>query len=264
MTDWIQVVVLAIIQGLTEFLPISSSAHLILVPQLTGWADQGLSFDVSVHFGTLLAVVLYFKDELKLMIQDSIKTLKGQGFTVHSHLSLQIVLATIPVCVVGFLFHDLIAQFARNPFVIATTTIIFGIMLWASEKFSKQEATTVTYKQAIIVGLGQVLALIPGTSRSGITLTTALSLGLNRQTAARFAFLLAIPVILAAMSYETLKLASSGIDTPWSSLLLGIVLSFGFAYGCIHFFLKLFEKMGLLPFVLYRLALGVFLLFFFS
>ncbi len=259
MSDWFQLATLAMIQGLTEFLPVSSSAHLILIPLLTGWEDQGLSMDISVHFGTLIAVMLYFRQDLKHMIIDSCLALKGQKLTPYTHLAIQLVLATIPVCIAGLLLHDLIALHARSMTVIGTTTILFGLLLWASIKHANPDRKVVNYKQAMWMGFAQVLALIPGTSRSGITLTAALFLGLSKQTAARFAFLMAIPVIISATGYESIKLMSQPMKQSWLHLGFSAAVSALFALLCIHYFLKLIDKIGLLPFVIYRLCLGTFL-----
>lgn len=260
MSDWFQVAALAILQGLTEFLPVSSSAHLILLPIFTGWQDQGILMDVSVHFGTLIAVVLYFRHDLKLITIAFIDFLRGKGLTPYGHMGLQLILATIPVCIAGVFLHDFVATHGRSMLLIAATTLIFGGLLWLSAGYSKASQHQVTYKHAIWMGLAQTLALIPGTSRSGVTLTTALFLGLSKQTAARFAFMMAIPVISAAMTFETVKLIKEPMTQPWSHLILGIGFSALFAWGCIHYFLKLIDKIGLLPFVIYRLGLGCLLL----
>lgn len=264
MTDWLQIFVLAIIQGLTEFLPISSSAHLILLPTLTGWTDQGISFDIAVHFGTLIAVVIYFQHDLKTMMCDTLLTLKGHKPTLASRQALWLMLATIPVCVFGYLFHDFIAESLRSPTVIAWSTILFGLLLFASDQFAKtQTLNEVGFRKALFIGFAQALALIPGTSRSGITITAGLTLGLSRQAAARFSFLLAMPVIFIAMSYEMLKLIKAGNPVHWSGLATSTVLSCLFALICIHFFLKLIDRLGMTPFVIYRLLLGCLLLYVF-
>jgi undecaprenyl-diphosphatase len=260
----IEIIVLAIVQGLTEFLPISSSAHLILPSQLLGWNDQGLAFDVAVHAGSLLAVVLYFREEVGRMAVSWFGSLKGKH-DQESKLAWLIVLGTIPAGLIGFVLNDFIEQNLRSAAVIAATTILFGLLLWWADKTAKQELGEyqVSIKKVLIIGFAQVLALIPGTSRSGITITAGLMVGLTRKAAARFSFLLSIPLITAAGGYQTLKLVQSPAMVDWNAIGLGTLLSFVSAYACIHFFLILVEKVGMLPFVIYRLALGAILIAFF-
>ncbi|RUO62907.1 Undecaprenyl-diphosphatase [Pseudidiomarina planktonica] len=259
----LETALLAIIQGLTEFLPISSSAHLILPSQLLGWQDQGLAFDVVVHLGTLLAVVTYFRAQVADLLVGWLGSFRGQH-NEHSRLAWLIIWATIPAALFGLLAASSIEQYGRSALVIAVTTILFGLLLWWADcrASERQNMSQLTLKQAIIVGLAQALALIPGTSRSGITMTAGLFLGLKRTDAARFSFLLSIPVILMAGGYQTLKLVQSPVAVDWLALGTGLVLAFVSAYLCIHFFLKIIERMGMLPFVIYRLLLGTVLLLF--
>lgn len=264
--DTVQLIVLAIVQGLTEFLPISSSAHLILVPKMADWPDQGLAFDVAVHLGSLVAVVGYFRSEVRQLGAGWWQSLTRRQHSAQSRLAWGIIVATIPVSVVGLLFIDVIANHLRNPLVIAATTIGFGLLLWYGDKAGSHQRseTAITWRDIIIIGMAQALALIPGTSRSGITLTAGLLLGLKREAAARFAFLLSIPTIVAAGSLETLKLVSDdSVTLNWGEMLAGTVLSAIAAYLCIHYFLKLINRIGLMPFVIYRLVLGVVLLILF-
>ena len=263
--DIIQIITLALIQGLTEFLPISSSAHLILVPVLTGWEDQGLAFDVAVHMGTLAAVVLYFRQEIAAMAVAWAGSLQGQGLTADARLAWAVLFGTLPAGLAGLLFAGFIEAQLRSPLVIATTTIGFGLLLWwadASDRRQRNEHT-ITWKDVLIIGVAQALSLIPGTSRSGITMTAGLAVGLTRKAAARYSFLLSIPVITLAGGLETLKLIRLPGGTDWNALFLGTVISALSAYLCIHFFLKLLERIGMLPFVVYRLILGIGLLFLF-
>ncbi len=264
--DFIQLFVLSIIQGLTEFLPISSSAHLILVPLLTGWQDQGLAFDVAVHVGTLSAVVFYFRHELTLMAKDWFKSLTTFKQTPNSLLAWGVIIGTIPVGITGLLFKEVIETSLRSPIVIATTTIIFGLTLWWADVYGKRQRDehTLTLKDILIIGCAQALALIPGTSRSGITMTAALLIGLSRAAAARFSFLLSIPAILLPGLLKTLDLANTSYNNvEWNTLFLGALISGCTAFVVIHFFLKLLEKTGMLPYVIYRLLLGSFLFFMF-
>jgi len=257
------IIVLAVIQGLTEFLPISSSAHLILPSQVLGWPDQGLAFDVAVHVGTLTAVMWYFRAEVYRLsaawIGDTLKGRIGQD----SGLAWAVIAGTVPAGLAGLLLNDFIATELRSGLVIAASTIGFGLVLWWSDAVGRQtrDLPALTMKDAVIVGLAQALALIPGTSRSGITMTAALFLGLKREAAARFSFLLSIPLILAAGLLKTLELSGQGEATDWSAMVLGAAVSFISAVVCIHLFLKFLERLGMMPFVIYRLLLGLLLLF---
>ena len=259
--DILQAVILALVQGLTEFLPISSSAHLILVPRLLGWEDQGLAFDVAVHVGTLVAVVTYFRHEVGRMFVAWLQSIGGRGMNTDARLAWYVLLGTVPAVVAGLLLHDVIESALRSPLVIAFTTIFFGLVLWWADRRGSQrrDEQALGVADVLLIGCAQALALIPGTSRSGITMTAALALGLTRTAAARFSFLLSIPVILMAGAYETLKLVEHSGPVAWDVLSVGTVVAAVSAWLCIHFFLKLVERTGMLPFVIYRLALGVFL-----
>ena len=264
--DLLQIVVLALVQGLTEFLPISSSAHLILVPLLTEWEDQGLAFDVAVHVGTLTAVVVYFRHQLADMAVDwfgSLPVISKQGQqTENSRLAWAVLFGTIPVGLAGLLFKDFIAESLRGALVIAATQFIFAALLWWADAKCKHERNeySIKWKDVLIIGVAQAIALIPGISRSGITITAALMIGLTRQAAARFSFLLSIPVIVLAGGLETLHYLSVAKGSDFSSLIIGALISGVSAFICIHYFLKLLDKIGMMPFVVYRVLLGVMLL----
>ncbi|MCU7960183.1 MAG: undecaprenyl-diphosphate phosphatase [gamma proteobacterium symbiont of Bathyaustriella thionipta] len=257
--DFLQILILALVQGLTEFLPISSSAHLILVPQVLGYADQGLVFDIAIHIGSLLAVILYFRKELAIMLTQYLHAVQS-GNWQHPEVKLAnlIILSTLPIVVGGALFKVLAATDLRSALVIAITTIGFGLLLgWADSKGKRQiNEHQIGIRHAWLIGLAQVLAIIPGTSRSGITMTAGLMLGMTRKAAARYSFLLAIPTILMSGGLVALDLVKQAQSPQWSTLALGISLSFFAALACIHFFLKIIERMGMWPFVLYRLILG--------
>lgn len=259
--DVIQVIILALVQGLTEFLPISSSAHLILVPILSDWDDQGIAFDVAVHAGTLIAVVTYFRKEISKMIVEWFGSLRGRH-TEDSKLAWAVLIATIPVGLVGLVFIDFIGEHLRSPLVIACTTIVFGLFLWLADRKGSmsRDEHQMGWKDVLLIGLAQAVALIPGTSRSGITITAALLLGLNRQAAARFSFLLSIPVILLAGGIETMEYLKVASVNDTQDLIMGALVSAISAYACIHYFLKLLERIGMMPFVIYRLVLGAVLL----
>jgi len=258
--DLVHIIVLAVVQGLTEFLPISSSAHLVLTPRVLGFPDQGLAFDVAVHMGSLLAVMGYFRADIGLMVRDFFRSLSGaREATQNSRLAWGILLATVPVAVFGLLFKDLVATDLRSPQVIAASTIGFGLLLWVFDVKGRRnrDEHSLTWKHALVIGLFQALALIPGTSRSGITITAGLMLGLTRKAASRFSFLLAIPTILMAGGMATLELFQTSAPVDWPAMILGVVLSFVTAYLCIHYFLSFIERISMLPFVLYRLLLGI-------
>lgn len=259
--DLFQVIVLALIQGLTEFLPISSSAHLILPSRILGWPDQGLAFDVAVHVGTLTAVVIYFRKDLGNLISAWFGQFGPQGQTQDSRLAWYIVLATIPVCVVGLLFNSYIETYLRSIWAIAVASIIFGFALWWSDVRGKQTLTlqNITLSAALLIGIAQAVALIPGTSRSGITMTMALFLGFARTDAARFSFLLSIPVIIISGLYEGIGLLGA-VDVDWLAIFVGMLVSMVSAYLCIHYFLEFISKISMLPFVVYRVILGFVLL----
>ena len=253
----LQIIILALVQGLTEFLPISSSAHLILVPVLTNWPDQGLAFDVAVHAGTLTAVVLYFRKELARMLVEWFSSFKGR-LTPDARLAWAVLLGTIPVGLAGLVFKGVIETELRSPMVIAMATILFGLLLWYADRTGKRSKDEygLSLCDVLVIGLAQALALIPGTSRSGITITAALMLGLNRKAAARFSFLLSIPVIFLAGMLETMDYLSAASIEDAQPLLIGALISAVSAYTCIHYFLKLLDRIGMMPFVAYRLVLG--------
>jgi undecaprenyl-diphosphatase len=263
--EWLQLLVLALIQGLTEFLPVSSSAHLILPAQLLGWDDQGLAFDVAVHVGTLLAVLWYYRHYLFRMTQGAWQGLQTRQLNEDLRLGLLLAWATLPAVLCGFLFKDLIADQTRSVAVIASTTLLFGGLLWVADVRGSHRLPlmAVGFGIATVIGLAQALALIPGTSRSGITITAALLLGLRRDDAANFSFLLSIPVILGAVVLMLPDVADEEQIYSLFQLLLACAVSGIVAYLTIAFFVRLVTRVGMLPFVLYRLALGTLLVLFF-
>lgn len=260
-----QTVVLALLQGITEFLPISSSAHLILPSQMFGWPDQGLAFDVAVHLGSLIAVVTYFRKDLMNMITGWLTT----GFTrtpnADARLSWMVAVATVPAVVFGLLGENFIEENLRSTAVIAITTIVFGLLLGVSDRAKTRfgDLASMTLGLALIIGFAQAVALIPGTSRSGITMTAALLLGFNRVDSARFSFLLSVPLILAASGLKVLELFQDLAAVDWSALFLGMAVSGISAWLVISFFLEFISRIGMMPFVIYRLFLGGVLLLFF-
>lgn len=258
--DLFQIIILALIQGLTEFLPISSSAHLILPSHLLGWEDQGLAFDVAVHVGTLVAVVAYFRKDVQALTVGWFTQFGPAGQTQDSRLAWFIILATIPAGLAGLAFGDLIENHLRASEVIATTSIVFGLLLWWADAkgTTNKELQELTVKLVLLIGIAQAFALIPGTSRSGITITMALFLGFTRTDAARFSFLISIPIIFLSGAHQGVGLiGAEAVD--WVAVTLGAVVSCVSAYVCIHFFLSFISKLSMLPFVIYRILLGLFL-----
>ena len=263
--DLLQIIVLALVQGLTEFLPVSSSAHLILPSQIFGWPDQGLAFDVATHIGTLGAVMIYFRKDILNVADGWFRTGFSSGMNDNARLGWAIIVATIPAGLAGVVFGDAIEAHLRSSLVIAMTTIGFGLLLLVADRIAKETASVadITLKVALIIGLFQALALIPGTSRSGITITAALLLGFSKDASARFSFLISIPLILAAGLLKGIELLSLESAVDWFSIGLAAALSMISAYLCIYFFLALINRIGMLPFVVYRLLLGGILLIWF-
>lgn len=258
MIDWYQAILLAILQGLTEFLPISSSAHLVIPSMVLGWPDQGLAFDVAVHVGTLMAVLFYYRADLARMAASWFGSLAGAPANEDSRLVWYLALATLPAIVVGFAAGDYIESDLRSLPVIATTTLLFGLLLGVADRRATAAGTgkPLTLAMAVLVGLAQGIAPVPGVSRSGITITAALLLGMDRQAAARFSFLLSIPVIAGAGTLKVWQLLSAGVDVDWLVLAVGALVSGIMAYLCIALFLRLLDRLGLMPFVYYRVLLA--------
>lgn len=260
---WLQVIVLAIVQGLTEFLPISSSGHLVLVPSAAGWSDQGLAFDVAVHFGSLIAVCLFFRDDIFALLRGSGQILKFDLQTPESRLALAIGIGTIPAAVAGLLFAGWIEANLRSPTVIVGTLSGYAVVMLLADRFGSREKNIVDVelKHAIVIGCAQALALVPGTSRSGITISAGRMLGFDRLDAARFSFLLSVPVILLASVYELGSLLLSDEVVAWGRLAVAVVVSAVVAYISIDFFMRFVSRIGLLPFAVYRLILAAVILY---
>lgn len=250
--DSTQAVILALLQGVVEFFPISSSGHLILVPAFLGWQDQGLAFDIAVHLGTLAAVVTYFRNDLGRM---AVAVVTSDG--PDARLAWSLVVASVPLALAGFLVADHV-QNLRSAAVIASTTGGFGVLLWLADRHKRQPLTEreLTWPQIFVIGLSQALALIPGTSRSGITMTAGLALGLGRAAAARFSFLLAVPALGMATAWQLLQFSTSTAPVPWGVLGLGTVVSAVTAFAAIAVFLRVIERIGLWVFALYRVLLA--------
>ena len=258
--SFFQATFLGVIQGITEFLPISSSAHLQLPRLLLNWEDQGLTFDVSLHLGSLLAVVTYLKDDIVNLIKASFSRIINKKNSIDADLAFLLVIASVPAAAIGFLLNNSIDLYARSIEILALFTFIFALILFYADKKGCRERSLkqLTWIDASYIGLAQVMALIPGTSRSGVTMSAALLLGYNRKSAAKFSFLLSIPIILGSSmlrSYDLFSLPSTSLDFP--ILLYGMIVSGLVAYLCIHYFFTLVERFGFLPFVLYRIVLSI-------
>ncbi|WP_298913038.1 undecaprenyl-diphosphate phosphatase [uncultured Algimonas sp.] len=258
---WWQALLLALIQGLTEFLPVSSSAHLILPQAVFGWTEQGVLIDVMAHFGTLFSVLLYFRRDVAEMLA-GLGDLLARRLTRGAVLALNLIVATPPALLIGVLLASGGWDEAlRSPWIIAVATILFGVVLWLSDVMARQDRDmdTLSWRGAFIMGAAQVLAFIPGTSRSGITMTAGRAIGLSRDAAARFSMLMSLPVIGAGGAYALVKLAT-GEETGGATLgqgLLVAALSFIVAYAAIALFLRFVTRIGFLPFMIYRVLLGV-------
>jgi len=259
----IQVIVLAVVQGLTEFLPISSSGHLVLVPSAFGWADQGMAFDVAMHLGSLVAVLIYFRGDIASLLKGTTQVLGGKVATFESRLALAIGLGTIPAAIGGLLLADLISANLRSPSVIVVTLSGYAVLMLLADRLGRRDRilTSIGIKDVVLIGLAQALSLVPGTSRSGVTITAAMALGFERTEAARFSFLLAVPVILLASGYELTVLLRADASVAWGQLGFGALIAAIVAYLSIEFFMRFVNRVGLLPFAIYRLALAAVVLY---
>jgi len=255
---------LALVQGLTEFLPISSSAHLVLLPVVMEWQDQGLVMDIAAHLGSLCAVLFYFRHDLNKLINGWLQSFGANNSSNEdARLAWLLLWATLPIFIAALLVQAYLIPHMRNAVVIGVASIVFGLLLWHADKNGKQmrHNNDLTMRDALMVGIAQTFALIPGASRSGVTMTAGMWLGLTRVEAARFSFLLAIPTILAASLYGGYRSLQYDVVINWELTLGVAVCSAIVAFLCIHWFIKFISKIGMLPFVIYRILLGVFLLF---
>ena len=262
--DIIQAITLGVVQGLTEFLPISSTAHLALVPWFFGWKDPGLTFDVALHVGTFLAVAIYFRQDLIQMFFSWIKSFRGlDPSDPYQKLSWLVILGCIPAVIAGLLLDDLIAGVFRSPYVIAASLIGVGLLIAYAERFTTHPRTwkDMKLKDALLIGLAQACALIPGTSRSGATITMGLFLGLERADAARFSFLLGFPVIFGSAVFKLKDVAHDpALAAQLPMIGVGVVASAISGYLCIRFLMKFLATNTMMVFVVYRIALGLVIL----
>jgi len=258
MSAVLQAFILGVVQGLTEFLPVSSSAHLILVPHFLGWPDPGLAFDVALHLGTLAGVVLFYWKDL-LNLASSLFLIKDPEKAKERRLVGYIALATIPAATAGFLLEDYIEGAFRNPQLIACTLMLMGLLLWVADRYfsGHRNVWNTDARSALAIGLAQSLALVPGVSRSGITMTAALALGFSRTEAARFSFLLSIPVIAGAGILKSKEIFNSPNPVAvWAGFLGAAVAGLLAIWGLLH----IVQRYRYTPFVVYRVVLGIVIL----
>ena len=260
--DLLQAIVLGIVQGLTEFLPISSSGHLRIVPAIVGWDDPGAAFSAVIQLGTMAAVVLYFRSDLWRIATAWLASLRDRSrrSELDARMGWYLIWGTVPIVVFGFTFSHQIENGARSLYLIGTTLILLGLLLLVAEKVSRRErdVTSVTKKDAIIIGFAQALALIPGVSRSGATITAGLFLGLDRVAAARFSFLLSIPAVVLSGLYELRDVVSGSAEggVGIAPTAVATVLAFISGYISIAFLLRFLTTHTTAVFVAYRVGLG--------
>ena len=261
MTDYFLSFLLGLIQGLTEFLPISSSAHLLFPTLIFGTNDLGLSFDIAVHAGTLIAVIFFFRNEIKCMLKSI--TTSDTSLSDYRKLTYMLIIATIPIVLAGFGFSDFIEDRIFNVSSIAIANLIFAIILLVVFLNRKENLSIfeITFKAALLIGFFQCFALIPGASRSGMAITGALLIGLNLKDASKFTFLLSIPTIAGALIF--LLVDFNQINFDYLNMLIGFVVSTIVAFFTIKYFLAFVERIGMVPFVIYRVILGLMLLIIF-
>ncbi len=264
------ILLLALVQALTEFLPVSSSGHLVLASQLFGWDYQGLAFDLALHFGTLLAILVYFRQDVWELIVETLRWRPGKPMNESQRLAFGIALATVPAGLAGLALGDAGAMVLRHPLMIAANLVVFGALLWFADLHSRKHAATVEkasasaakfseigFGKALLIGCAQALALMPGTSRSGATMTAGLLLGLDRTRAARYSFLLSIPVMVLATAHAAWEMRdATATPLAWSDFFLGAAISAIAGWLVIRFFLETIRRVGVAPFAIYRFVLA--------
>jgi undecaprenyl-diphosphatase len=262
----LEAIVLGIVQGVTEFLPISSTGHLRIVPAFVGWDDPGAAFTAVTQLGTMAAVLLYFREDLARIARAWLRSLRDRSVrrTLDARLGWYIVLGTIPIGIFGVLFKDQIETGVRDLYLIGVALIVLGLVLLAAEKVGRRERSIeqIRTKDGFVVGFAQALALIPGVSRSGATITAGLFLGLDRPSAARFSFLLSIPAVVLSGLLELGSILSGeeGQETGAAALIVATVLAFVSGYASIAFLLRFLSNHSTVVFVVYRVALGALVL----
>jgi undecaprenyl-diphosphatase len=257
--SWFEAIILGVVQGLTEFVPVSSSAHLLIVSQLFGWEDPGAAFTAVSQIGTEAAVILYFRKDIWRIISTWVRSLgdKELRSSIDARMGWYVIVGTIPIGVLGYTFRHQIETVARNLWLVATMLIIFGIILGLADRLGRKERSIkdLNGRDGILYGLGQAMALIPGVSRSGATISVGLALGYTREAATRYAFLLAIPAVLASGFFETLQIGS-GPAPEWGPTILATVIAFVVGYAVIAWLIHYISSNSYMPFVIYRVVLG--------
>lgn len=258
MISWFEAIVLGVVQGLTEFLPVSSSAHVFLVSEVFGWGDPGAAFTAVTQIGTELAVVLYLRKEIWHIGRTLFRWFRGRRYraTAESRLAWAVVWGSLPIGVFGYAFQDLIEGDIRNLRLVGAMLVVFGVLLIAVERlnFSARRTTALTLRTGLAMGFAQVLALIPGVSRSGATITAGLMLGLERRAATRYAFLLAIPAVMGSGLYEATKI--SGGQVAWGPTLVATATAFAIGLAVIAGLFKFLQQHTFTAFGVYRVLLG--------
>ncbi|SDM43339.1 undecaprenyl-diphosphate phosphatase [Allokutzneria albata] len=264
--DWVQALVLGVVQGLTEFLPISSSAHLRITSELFFDSDAGASFTAVTQLGTEAAVLIYFAKDIWRLLSTWFRGFVDAGVrrTADYRIAWYVVIGTIPIGVLGYLFKDEIRTSARNLWLVATTLIVFAILLGLAERFGPQRRAVeqMTMKDGVIMGCAQAMALVPGVSRSGGTITAGLAIGLNREAATRYSFLLAIPAVVASGVFsipDVFERGGAGLQPSVAQMIVATVIAFAIGYATIAWLLRYVAKHSVYVFVWYRIALGLFL-----
>ena len=261
--SWLQAIVLGISQGLTEFLPISSTAHTLIVSKLLGWPDPGAAFTAVTQVGTELAVVIYFRQDIARILKAwfSSLTKKSERANPDAKMGWYVIIGTIPIGIAGLAFKSSIETTARNLWLVAATLIVMGILLGLADRYARhtKSETDINTKNAILFGLGQALALIPGVSRSGATITAGLAMGFKRDVAARYSFLLAIPAVFASAALTAGDISSDSF-VNWPATIVATIVAFVVGYFVIASLMKYLQTRTFLPFVIYRIALGALLM----
>lgn len=261
--SWLQAIILGISQGLTEFLPISSTAHTLIVSRLLGWPDPGAAFTAVSQVGTELAVVIYFRNDIARILKAWFASLTKveQRSSPDAKMGWYVIIGTIPIGVAGLAFRSSIETTARNLWLVAGSLIFMGILLGLADRFAKHKKSEVDLntKNAVLFGLGQALALIPGVSRSGATITTGLAMGFRRDVAARYSFLLAIPAVFASAALTAGDIASDDF-VNWPATIVATLVAFVVGYFVIAGLMRYLQTRTFMPFVIYRIALGLLLL----
>lgn len=259
--DWLQAVVLGIVQGLTEFLPVSSTAHVFVISSVFGWGDPGAAFSAVIQIGTELAVVIYFRNDIAQVFGDLKKAITQSEFrkTAQAKSSFALILGSVPILVIGFMLRNLIETDVRNLYLVAAMLILFGIVLLIVERVAQVRVNQeLTYRSGLMIGFSQALALIPGVSRSGATISAGLALGYTRSQSTRFAFLLAIPAVFASGLFELRHGINGNFD--WTMTLISTCVSFVVGLAVIHWFLKFIAKYSFKVFGWYRIIIGIIIL----